>query len=1039
MRFATDAVFAMIDQSLITTGGVDGGGSGDSWFGVATRSERGRVGRTVGYGRLERDALGNLIRTRLDADANRVNRGGSWATRLSVPVSFSGSNATAQAPVHYDIVKSAGLQGTTSWSQVVKPGASGPVVSHHPIQAAFPGMDNAEAKQLGQQLYAGGTDSGDFSELFSRLVVLADDLFTGVGFAPRVLPVGATTYNNVVDRFWPSSAGSYVPLLGSFNRLERQYRLVGSRDAALLTPAVVRCLWYISANNNNVAAGVAGRNSYSNHASFNSSLGIWILGPKGPENIDLGGQGGAIVNPPALDDVMRGIEWLLAVSGDKVGFELATSLISERIPFSELALSSTGTPLGWRVGAAVPDELDRRLTLVAEMNASWTAGVNSPGLRAAYEGVFGAGTLSNDVHYAANRGAAVDNLQAQFLGYSHIMDYMALMRGLTQVGGFRTFQDELLRDEVVLALGMVNHPMVLPLRLVNEAGTAVTTDRWPALPAHRGFTGNDLITALGSPGALALPAVGVRVHTSIASSNGCAVWCAVINNAHESGAPADSFARVMMPPALEFVTTVAIVAAHLRAVADEVESSIGRCAHLATLMSGGEPVAAGGAPVWDIEDLEHAQDVFTGRNFCSGLVQLGRTRGARRLLWSALPARTGSAERVQICSAQHEAWDMAVCFSGLQREVLTGLSASVGGLIANLQLFTHLHRKCPGFLNTNIVESDLSRANRLHVLSAFVGLGAQSIDLDYQVRYQRVELSTYADYTIPFGRLRRVRCEGSTLAGEVVTNMCWRRALAEQQLRITSIDAVVGGSLLQGRSLLHFVVGDDWVPEAASPAEQDPASQCPQLRFGEQVDLLGRWRCKVGAPAALVPPAGVDLMRFVTDALAAGVSSGRRLLSTGNGEVVEPWARSSVGTPAVELPEVFLNESGANRALRDLAVKAGIPDPAVAVAAAMERDRLRQQEEQRVAENAPAAQSLAMLQTLAAQVAALQAQLAAGALVGAGGGGQLDSNIPGMVPASSDSHAGGKSATSGLTAVTEATTTGGGSDSKVHFGSVGQE
>lgn len=1011
MKFSTSAVFSAVEQPLIDSLSKDGSSGGRDWSTAVRFKERGRLGRAFGYGCLEYDEFGDIITEPRAARASRSGRGGSWAMRGSLPLNFDGNNAAPQVPITYDISKCAGLQGASWWGQDVDPGSSGSVLNHHAIQGEFPGIAGAEAKALSNHIFTQCTSSGDFSELFYRLNVLGDDLLSGCTISA---PAPASTYAAWLSANWPCTAGGYSPLLASFGRPERQYYLVGNRTNAYLTAGVIRGLAAVVRSGCGIATGVGGRNGYCRDNQFSDTLGLWIKGDRGPLYVD-SSLGGNIV-APNINDVMCTIEWLRVVTGDDVGYSCACSAFTERLPFAELQHNCTGSAVGHRCATALSTYVTQRMDLMALMWVSWKNGADDPLLVQAHDAVFGSGSLvAGTAVYPAGRSTGLDCLSAAFLGSDNAEEWFALVTGTVEAGTFAALAPELTRAELALAAGACAPGRSMPLRLCGKNDVPVTRDRLPDWTLPADVDTCDLITMLGSPSQRALPAVGLRVRTQFAATNGLSVWHTTIDKPGEALAPATRVARGKLPPPREYYANLAIIGIYTRCLADEIESSCGRCEHLTTLMDGCEPTSPGDAPVWSYDQLEHSQNVFMGREYKSGKAQLATTRGARCLMWPALTSYVGKAESVSTCSALSGQWSMAVCFSALQREAVSGLPASVGGLFKNLQLFTHLYREQPDFVNNNVKDSDLSRANRLHVLTSYMSLHGQQVNMQYVVRYRESEYGEYDEYNIPLGVTRRVRCEGTSATSEVVSSLQWQRILSEQQIAFTGLVCQPSPELLTGEGRLRLVKADHWLPDDASPTEQDPGRLCVGLSFGQTPALLDKWRAKVALPSKLVV-AGSTL-KAVVNALAQGVSNGRRLLHSGTACVVRSWVcvKSEASSQSSDMT-LMLNEAGANRAMAKLAEHAGLSADAVAVIPVMEADRKRVSEEHMKAESAPEPQSGASMQQLVRMIETLNARLDAVQGDAAVQGGAVDVQRPGATE---------KSVVSGITATTADSTASG--------------
>lgn len=1001
MRFSTAAVFHTVEQSLIDSLNESGDGGGKDWSSAARISIRGRVGRSVGYGRLEYDPNGDVISDAQVAAAARPGRGGSWAMRLSVPLNFDGSNATAQAPVIFDVAKCAGLQGAAYWTQRLDPSTAA-LLSHHAIQSEFPGISNVDAKALSASINGHCTSTGDFSELFYRLNALGDDLFSGCECAA---PTPAQSYGAWLNSFWPGGAATpnYTGLLTSFSRTERQYYLVGNRTNAYLTAGVIRALAAIQRANCGLSIGPGRRNAYCASQQFGDTLGLWCKGSRSQLYVDPSLPGGTVTGA-SVDDVLEAIAWLRIVTGDDVGYSASCCAFTERLPFVELQRNCTGLGPELRCAITPPSFVAERLEVGRLLVHSWEIGAVDPALPAAYDRVFGASAFPPvaDVFFDPARARGFGGMEVSFQNGAGGREMYALLSGSQLAGGFGAAAAHLTRHELALAVAFGCAGNTLPCRLRNKAGSSLTAATFGQAQLPSGYTFAEVVTACGSPSPVALPAVGLRVRTQFAATNGLSVWHATINAPSEAMQPATIIKRERLPLKEEYFANLCIIGVFTRALADEIETSCGRCAHLMTLVSGGEPVSPGMAATWTPEQLEHSQDVFMQRELRSGRDQLLITRGARHLLWPALNSFTGAGETVATCDATGGQWNMAVCFSALQRECITGLPASVGGLIKNTQIFTHIYRKQPDFINSNVVDSDLSRSNRLHILACFAALHEQTVFLEYAVRYKQAEYGDFDDYTIPFGSIQRVRCDGTAIASEVVTTLAWQRVLSEQQIVLVTLNALPCSGLVNGRTRTRFACAPGWLPSSVGSVEQDPGDICVGLRFGPVPNLLDTWRHKVNLGNPLViTPGRPTVMRAVIDAFVHGISIGRRLMHVGASSVLTPWVSvRSAPNGGGNTMQLLLNEAGANRAMAKIADHLGAGAEAVAASHIMDVDRKRLVEERKLAENAAAPQSADSIAMLQRQVNELTAALHAAAASGALKGGLIDAQRPDAADAS---------------------------------------
>jgi hypothetical protein len=279
MKFNTDTVYSVIGQALVAPSG--GNSPGDaSWYSAVTSKVVSRYGRSAAFARVEYDDKGKPLAAAAAAAA-RNDRGASWTERLSVPVAFDSSNATADTAVTYDVCRAAGLQGDVSFIQEKTIGANNTKLSHHALQGTFPGITSAEAKELGARIFECGVSEGDYTELFYRLIVMISDMHAGARFRNARSAFDGVLCNAMMDRIWPRAAGQYAgaaSLLSSFDRLERSYYLVGWRGNRRLTPAIMAVLACLVSANMGLGNNITGRNAYAADAQFSDRLYLYLAG-----------------------------------------------------------------------------------------------------------------------------------------------------------------------------------------------------------------------------------------------------------------------------------------------------------------------------------------------------------------------------------------------------------------------------------------------------------------------------------------------------------------------------------------------------------------------------------------------------------------------------------------------------------------------------------------------------------------------------------------------------------------------------------------
>jgi hypothetical protein len=613
-----------------------------------------------------------------------------------------------------------------------------------------------------------------------------------------------------------------------------------------------------------------------------------------------------------------------------------------------------------------------RIRLLNELALSVQGGEASAQLAVAYQAVFGAPVPANVVWAHEGREPTLNGwLNPAFddVAIAGSADYLSLLKGLVACAEAGSDMVDILpqlrRNELALLFGLCRSGQALPFSLVDAAGAAAGPNQWPAAGMESAtMSTEDLATACASGGSGAYAALGVRPRTVVMATNGLKHWHALISDPNVLASTPDGKSIGNLPKPVEFLCSLHVISAHLRACADEAVRRSNRCEALATLLSGQEFAPQGVA--WTDEDLQHSQDVFCDKTFVPLKSMVAQTRGSRQLLWGALTTYLGSHETYTAHQPYGGSWNQALCFTALQGEVLTGMASSVGGIVGNTGVFRHIGRQGQSFLNVPLRDSDLSRANRLHLLAIFSGLFESSLTAKYTVRYKTEEYGEYGSYDMPIGALTMIRVEGTSAASECCSSVQWMVTLNDMQIELTGTDTIPGCGLIVGEARPLGVVHDNWWPGPVGEV-CSIGPYCPGLAIGPTEQLLGRWRSRTALPAA-----GVDNDNPLTDLTAKmqlNFSACRRLAHVGDYHVPYPWARVGPLVDAVTDKATFVStETGANRFMMQMAALAGLPTTAEEVAALVAKEEQAQAAARREAENAP-------LVTHANTVAALEARL----------------------------------------------------------------
>jgi hypothetical protein len=334
--------------------------------------------------------------------------------------------------------------------------------------------------------------------------------------------------------------------------------------------------------------------------------------------------------------------------------------------------------------------------------------------------------------------------------------------------------------------------------------------------------------------------------------------------------------------------------------------------------------------------------------------------------------------------------------------MMTGLNASVGGGFNNRTFITHVARKGQGLLNLNVPESDIDRTNRLHLCALMLGLSGHSVTMNYKMSYKDEYLGEMNEYYMPAGVYRSCRNECTAFAGEICSNLLWSVVLAQQQLVVTGFTAMPADGLIKGTARQIGVVCErKWFNDQVRRVELfDVGGLSPLLVGGRCQATMAWWRRKIVLPAAGPAPAGAAARpsgheRLVEYLVANAMSFGRLLWPCKLVSVPAPWEEVGRQKDHKLQGEVIVNETGANRYTAQLAVRAGLEDPASVVASAMVQENKHQDELRKAAENAPPAIGDMTVAALMAKVALLEETVRAVTEEAAKRGANMDDEVPG--------------------------------------------
>jgi hypothetical protein len=970
MRFDTDAVFKLSANPLVAPGGGLGPGGGGWTESVMSRNQ-GRFGSRAGYGAVEVDGDGNLISDRAGQRAARAGRGAAWSERLTVPVYGESSNSTPEMVVNYDISRSGGLQGSLQFVQEIEGVGGAKTLTHTNIQNAFPNMASAQAKIMAGKLRVGSTSEGDFSEIFYRLLVMASDYWAGATHNPRGR--GGTTYGNAKLRMWPQGVGvnDYDPLMLSFGSVQRVYYLPGCRhNAPTMTTQIVRTLWTACGAYMCHAAGTNGsRNAYSLHAQFADRIMLFFMGPQDRYAVHLGGNDAVPIAMPNAEDCLATIDWLIQIVGHRENLDSAICAFAERIPFASLRSNCTGCDPIDRCAQSMGAMGEQRLTVLLEMADSINNGVVNGALAGAYDAVFGANTYQ--AGWAMPPGLDWTGvIEPLFTAAAWSDDVLAILRGALDMIGrgenVASVMRELTRHELVKLTVAFEAGSPLPFRMVNHIGRALSAAVWPAVVLAN-YNAADRRTSVASSGRNVMPAQGMLIKQTRKASNGLSSWIDLIESPSKFHDNDDMYHPKLFGNQDEVFCSLGIVACYMRALADCTARFNHRTPAYNTLACGGEPVAGGAAAVWTPEQRAHSQEVFTQTRITSVDEEVSALRGMRRLLWPGLTSYVGAAERARTSLVIPDLWELSVALTPLQTEVLTGIGSGVGGLIHKVGIYGQIAREGKHFLNRSLLNSDLSRANRLHLMAIFTGACHRSVTLEYQVRYQDEEYARYDNYAIPMGTLKTVRSEATYHTGEKVSSMMWLDVMASQSLTVTNMDILPAAELIVGKNLAVGVCSPNWWDDGneTSPITDYNPISC-SITTSPQHTLTDGWRSKGGAIAAQpAVAAGADMLENWIGMLQGQMWRCRFLQNPGALDVVTPWVIVRTSSESYEMPlSMFEAETGANRFVQHIRNLAGLDPKVDDTRSVLIADNRAGLAAGRQAENAPQAVNQAQLMLL---------------------------------------------------------------------------
>jgi len=929
MKFNTNTVFHACGDSLIDY--VEGE-SGPATSLVKTIFGRvaGRAGNRAAFKSIHYNDDGVL-----SADGNvagRAGRGGSFAERLSVPLIGTNANATPSGVVHYDVARTAGLLGTAVFQQDLGSSASASTLTHTIIQTTFPNMSVDQAKRFSSLIKNNCTSGGDYSELYYRLIVLASDLHAGVSPTPFQINNANPFFSLILDRIWPAEEARYDNLLRSFERDTRSYFLPGFKGNKCISAGIASALWHIVRPNMNVVAGQqACANAYSTHPQFSERISVYLMGPKGARTVIGWGARAQAVPAVTVRACFEAIDYVAAMTGDSDGLESALRLFCDRLPFPSLWANVTHSLVGDRCAGGFGNACIDRLNLTVLMHRSFAAGAEAAGLPAAYNLVFGVNAFQAlAVGWGAARpnfGRDIAHYNPDFIGRDCAVHACGLINGLAASGEVvdANTLSRFNRLELVTLKTVMEDACACPLRVMDALGVAIGAALFPDFFPAAGPTKSERITKVGSCGAIALPAQNLVCSAFISASNGLESWVSAILDPSVLSTAHTTYKPFPYAQPDEVMCSVVIVSAYIRCLADESARAAGRCNNVDTLLSGQEVIRPGGASVWSDEAVYHSADRYMGKLQASFRSELDATRGCLVRLWPVLTVPDYSREVVSAPHYGHGGWDLSVCFTPLQVSTMCGLESAVGGLIASPAILTHMGKTARSFLNRSMADSDMSRANRMHMAVLAAGVNGHSITFDYAVTYTSEEYCMDDVYVIPGDTECVVRSEGTMLSEEILTSCLWKQYLVEETIMITAAPLDTFHTLTWALSGTRDTIGATWtMGRARGLAHFDPAACSPGLTVGLTPQFTHEWRSKVMLPAQAAV-ADADALTWLVGICSRAAGYGRRFVSPGSPTVIAPWCLSG-GSKAPEVGGTKLSLiDGESRFATSLRAKLGLP------------------------------------------------------------------------------------------------------------------
>jgi hypothetical protein len=990
LPYTTDKLCFPAGEGLIGRAVAVGGAGGGGWVPAVIGRSGNRQGIAAALNPVFYNQFGAVI---TDAVGIAAAGGGlgSRCDRLSWTVNGMGSKSVPECPIAADIARPAGLLCNLVFDQTVDVSNAAARAHKSQLKAYFPYTTTDVAEEVSLKLALNTTVEGGYTELFFRMLLLAMDTHSGCGGLHRQIggvgvPANAIV-QNMVRNFWPNgldAAGAvdatvWDNMFLALTLRQRVYYISGFRGNRRLSESIVNVLWHITAAYNGFAGNVraAGR-CYSRHESLSEPVRIYLHGPR-TARTDGGTSANAnqIAARPTAQDAINCAMWLLDVTGDMEGFSTAIEIIAESIPFHPLKQMCTRSDLATRTnGLAPPAALILRIDyVVAAIGSKLNANTDNAALRAAHNAAFG---VDNDQLTMRNPAVAVGDV---FTDAFNLMDYADEVKRLLWIrynyyaDGTNEFLNQLtLYEYARLSAAFLNGRLV-PVRASDNRGNNPVEEHWDGLQPAADVASIDLSNRGTAAHLNGLPAVGAYTSRAVAVTNGVSEMIDALQNPARTGAPPREYDAFREADADEVITSLHVISAMMRCLADEVARTSGRCDGTEALVVGAEPGNAGN---WNQDDFRHVSEVYMNHSLPELTNELAIVRGARVALWPNLRHTAISSEVcVPWTTEAVGTWELNIALTPLQMQALIGLPSGFGGMYKNNTVLDYLGRMGSNWLNSSPPDTDLSRVNKLHMVCAVASTTGSCVSLAYSVLYTERDYGAPQTYRMDVGPVRRVRHEFTNYAGEVLTDLAWKQILAQEPMVIAGIVDETYHAIASSAPRSVGIWQANWNLGGARDEINIPHVSMTMRNISVK-PYLQQVRDQTNKNRILAANANVNLSVSVLGGiLQEGTRLSKSIEFYGSMLVGKQWCRPMVGAIAQPVREMFTNEEGANRFMRQIGARMGVDNVEEMTINAQQQGRQQQQQQFMRIENAPGAAQEQQLTAMQAQITQLQELLAA--------------------------------------------------------------